>query len=175
MTDFQDISYLKDGNDRQKSAYQSLVKHHVLEKLAAFDPILTGTIPINIDIPESDLDIICYWEDIDEFMISIGKSFAKEQDFSLRKETINEQATVIANFWMDDFEIEIFGQNIPTIEQNAYQHLLVEYQILQQKGESFRQKVIELKKNGIKTEPAFAQLLGLADDPYLSLLNYKQI
>lgn len=171
MIDFQDIIYLKDGNDRQKSAYQSLVKHHVLEKLAAFDPILTGTIPINIDIPESDLDIICYWEDIDEFIISVEKSFAKEENFSLRKETINERATVIANFWMDDFEVEIFGQNIPTVKQNAYKHLLIEYQILQEKGENFRKEIIALKQSGIKTEPAFAQLLGLAGDPYLSLLK----
>lgn len=173
MVDFKDISYLKDGNNRQKSAYQTLINHRVFEKLAAFNPILTGTIPINIDIPESDLDIICYWQNVTHFITELEKSFSKEQSFNLRQETINAQKTVIANVWIGDFEIEIFGQNTPTVEQNAYKHLLVEYQILEEKGENFRQKVVALKKQGNKTEPAFAKLLGLEGNPYISLLNYK--
>lgn len=173
MIDFKDINYLKDGNYRQKSAYQILIKYGVFEKLADFDPILTGTIPINIDIAESDLDIICYWQNITDFITWLEKLFSKEQGFNLRQERINGQKTVVANFWIDDFEIEIFGQNTPTVEQNAYKHLLIEHQILQEKGKNFRQKIIELKKKGIKTEPAFAQLLGLVGNPYLSLLNYQ--
>ena len=173
MVDFQDPSYLKDGNNRQKSAYHTLIDCGIFEKIASFNPILTGTIPINIDIPESDLDIICYWENIEHFIASLEKSFCKEQNFNLRKQIINGQKTVIVNFWIDDFQIEIFGQNIPTIAQNAYRHLLIEYQILREKGESFRQKVLALKKEGYKTEPAFTKLLGLDGNPYISLLNYK--
>lgn len=173
MIDFKDICYLKGGDYRQKSAYQTLIKYRVFEKLAAFNPILTGTIPINIDIPESDLDIICYWQNVTNFITELEKSFSKEQGFNLRQETINGQKTVIAIFWIDDFEIEVFGQNIPTKHQNAYRHLLVEYQILKEKGETFRQKVVELKKQGNKTEPAFAKLLGLEGNPYISLLKYK--
>lgn len=173
MINFQDIIYLSKGNNRQKSAYQTLLKHGVFEKMKAFDPILTGTIPIDIDIPESDLDIVCYWKNIDDFIATLESHFSKEQKFTLRKEIINGKKTVIANFWLDKFELEIFGQNTPTITQNAYKHLLIEHQILQEKGENFKKEIIALKQSGIKTEPAFAQLFGLVGDPYLSLLNYK--
>ena len=172
MVDFQDISYLKNGNERQKSAYQTLIKYKVFEKLSAFNPLLAGTIPIDIDIPESDLDIICYWQNVSDFIALLEKSFATEQNFNLREETINGEQTVVANFWIDDFEVEIFGQNIPSKEQNAFKHMLIEHQILQEKDDGFRQKIIELKRQGLKTEPAFAQLLALAGNPYEALLNY---
>lgn len=80
---------------------------------------------------------------------------------------------MIANFQIDGFAIEIFGQNLPTRQQVSYRHMLIEYEVLIQKGESFRQKIIDLKKQGLKTEPAFALLLGLKGDPYQSLLNYN--
>jgi len=172
MIDFEKIDYLKDGSARQKSAYQKLTKYRILEKLADFNPILAGTIPINIDIPESDLDIICHWTNKIEFINLLKKFFSKELNFSLKEVKILNEETVITNFRIDNFEIEIFGQNIPCKFQNAFKHMLIEYQILREKGEEFRQKVIELKMQGIKTEPAFAKLLNLIGDPYISLLNY---
>ena len=53
--------------------------------------------------------------------------------------------------------------------------MIIEAEILEEKGEDFRQKIIELKKSGIKTEPAFAQLLNLKGDPYEALINFKKI
>jgi hypothetical protein len=81
---------------------------------------------------------------------------------------------IVANFSIDGIAIEIFGQNIPTREQNGYRHMLIEHRILQERGEVFREAVIALKKSGIKTEPAFAQLLQIEGDPYLGLLEYKK-
>ena len=172
MVDFLKIDYLKVGNERQKAAHQLLIYHQIFKKLQDFDPILTGTIPINIDTTASDLDIICYWTNKVDFINSINQAFANELNFILREVLINDEQTVIANFWLDDFELEIFGQHIPTKSQNAYKHMVIEYQILQKKGEDFRQQVIDLKNQGFKTEPAFAKLLNLAGDPYISLLNY---
>lgn len=171
MIDFLKIDYLKHGNERQKTAYQVLTKRHVFEKLTNFNPILTGTIPINIDIPESDLDIICFYHNKVDFIDKIVENFEREKDFLLKNTIINNIETVIAKFWIDNFEVEIFGQNIPTIEQNAFKHMIIEHQILTKMGEDFRLKIIHLKKNGYKTEPAFAMLLGLPGDSYQALLN----
>lgn len=173
MPNFNNINYLKNGTAKQKSAYQTLKSNNILEKLSEFNPILTGTIPIEIDIPESDLDIICYWKDKAKFIEIIKISFSKMQDFFCRDLIINDQETIIANFSIDTFEIEIFGQNIPTKDQNAYKHMIIEHQILLAKGNDFREEVVKLKLQGLKTEPAFAKLLQLAGDPYISLLNYK--
>ena len=79
----------------------------------------------------------------------------------------------MANFTLEDFEIEIFGQNRPSREQEAFRHLLIEDEILESKDETFRAEIIKLKKQGFKTEPAFAKLLKLKGDPYLALLAYK--
>ena len=172
MIDFLDIEYLKHGNIRQKEAFQTLESKKILQKLMEFSPILTGTIPIGIDIPESDLDIICYSKEKKKFADRVKKFFSEEKNFLIKEELINNRETVIASFNIDSFEIELFGQDVPTNLQHAYLHMCVEYRILQEKKQDFRERIIDLKLQGYKTEPAFAKLLGLGGDPYLSILNY---
>nr|WP_276169229.1 DUF4269 domain-containing protein [Zobellia alginiliquefaciens] len=173
MIDFKNIDYLKQGNSRQQSAYAVLVKHQVFEKLEKYSPLLTGTIPIEIDLPESDLDIICQCTDHREFEGFLKKHFGKEKDFSLTTATQNGMDTTVAIFKLDNFEIEIFGQNLPTEKQNAYRHMIIEHRLILKKGSDFRQAIIELKSKGLKTEPAFAKLLGIKGDPYVELLKLE--
>lgn len=173
MTDFSNIEYLKSGNQKQQEAFEILTQNKILSKLAEFDPILIGTIPINIDIKNSDLDIICYWKNKIDFTEKLNSVFGKENEFTIREGIINEKESIIANFKINDFEIEVFGQNTPTKNQNGYKHMIIEHEILQSKGENFRLEIIKLKQNGYKTEPAFAFLLGLKGDPYVELLGYK--
>lgn len=173
MIDFCTIAYLQSGNSKQILAYKILTQNKILDNLIEFDPILVGTIPINIDIENSDLDIICYWKNKSDFVSKISSLFKNKTDFRILENTINEQECVIANFKIDTFEIEIFGQNIPTKKQNGYRHMIIEHQILESKGEDFREEIIKLKQNGYKTEPAFGKLLGLKTDPYVELLEYK--
>lgn len=168
---FLDISYLKNGNERQRKAYQVLTENNILGKLNYFTPILVGTIPINIDIESSDLDIICYVPNQENFIQSLNYNFGKENQIIISKNTTFN--SVKANFFIADFEIEIFGQDIPTQQQNAYRHMLIEHKLLLEKGEDFRLQVIELKKQNFKTEPAFAKLLGLQGDAYEELLKLE--
>lgn len=169
MIDFLTIEYLKNGSDKQKRAYRLLAKYQIFEKLKEYSPILAGTIPIEIDIEGSDLDIICEVKDTIEFEKLLITLFS-EFDIKIEWITVNEKESIICNFKLEEFPIEIFGQNKPTMEQNAYLHMIAEYKILQEKGEDFRQKIIELKKKGIKTEPAFGMLLRL-ENPYEDLLK----
>lgn len=173
MIDFTSIEYLKTGNQKQIHAFEVLSQNKVLINLAEFDPILVGTIPINIDIENSDLDIICYRKNKLDFITKLNTLFGNESDFQIRETSIDNQEIVIANFKISDFEIEIFGQNIPTKNQNGYKHMIIEYEILKAKDENFRLEIIKLKQNGYKTEPAFAYLLGLNGDPYSELLKYQ--
>lgn len=169
--DFKDIEYLKNGNTKQQAAYKVLKEAYVIDKLKKYDPILVGTIPINIDVDNSDLDIICCYTDKYEFIATLKNEFSQEKKFTIRQnDTPNN---VVCNFFIDNFEIEVFGQNTPTSQQNGYRHMLIEYKILQEKDEAFRQEIINLKKQGIKTEPAFARLLKIEGDPYIELLKYE--
>jgi hypothetical protein len=170
---FDNLDYLRDGNERQKEAYRILTANNIFEKLKRFSPILTGTIPLNIDIEESDLDIACYWRDKDNFIDVIRTEFYKQANFAFSQKVINNQETILTNFSLGEFKIEIFAQNRPTKEQEAFRHMLIEYEILEAKGENFRQDIIRLKRQGLKTEPAFAKLLGLSGNPYEALLSFK--
>ena len=171
---FRTIDYLKSGNERQKLAFSDIKKHKVLEKLKKYHPILTGTIPIEIDVPESDLDIICECQNHSEFKAYLLDQFSQKKDFKLYSIKQNGIESTIAEFKTDNFLFEIFGQNIPTERQDAYRHMIIERNILEEKGFEFKQKVKDLKSSGIKTEPAFAKLLGLKGNPYAELLKLEK-
>lgn len=174
MTNFKTIDYLSRGNQRQKQAYKTLKALNIFEALKAYTPILTGTVPIDIDIPTSDLDIICCCMNHEEFQQELRHLFADKRNFELKEKEYAGTKSTIARFDTMDFEIEIFGQQIPTEQQHAYQHMLIEYAILRERGLEFKQQVRALKLAGLKTEPAFAQLLGLEGNPYEALLTFNQ-
>lgn len=173
MIDFTTIDYLKNGNSKQTQAYEVLTQHHILSDILEFEPILAGTIPIAIDIESSDLDIICYWKNKTEFIEKLDVTFGDKDNYTIRETVIDNRESIIASFKIDPFEFEIFGQNLPTQQQNAYRHMIIEHKILQSKDKNFRSEIIKLKQKGYKTEPAFAFLLGLNGDPYAELLKYK--
>jgi len=52
-------------------------------------------------------------------------------------------------------------------------HLIIEHKLLIKNGEDFRQQIIKLKRQGHKTEPAFAIALDLSGDPYMELLKFE--
>jgi hypothetical protein len=67
----------------------------------------------------------------------------------------------------------VFGQALPVERQAAYVHLLQTHRVIQLGGEPWRSAIQKLKSNGIKTEPALAQLLGLTGDPYQAVLQLQ--
>lgn len=142
----------------------------LFNKLRVFEPILTGTIPIGIDLPESDLDIICSFADPIEFQNKLEALFSKQTSFTCY---LTKNGEVIARFNYLDFVFEIYGSSLPSYAQNAYLHMLKENEILKAYGEEFRKCILALKASGLKTEPAFARALDLKGDPYKVLLEYK--
>jgi hypothetical protein len=170
MIDFTNIEYLKSGNERQRKAYEVLLGYRIFEKLKACSPVLAGTVPIGIDVEGSDLDVICEAKDKLEFEKLLINSFS-EFELKVKSFEINGENAVTGQFMAEGFLIEIFGQNKPAVAQDAYRHMIAEYRILQEKGDDFKNRIIALKKQGIKTEPAFGILLGL-DHPYEDLLKF---
>ena len=169
---FDNIAYLQKGTEKQRRAYHALTDLGILDKLHHYSPLLTGTIPLDIDTDSSDLDIICCWQVADKYIQIIRHHWEHLPDFQLRTCEINGLQTIVARFLAENFVIELFGQNRPSHQQEAYRHMVIEYKILQKMGPTFKEQIRELKKSGLKTEPAFAQLLGLKGDPYYALLDY---
>jgi hypothetical protein len=166
---WQDITYLSHGNERQRRAYRTLGRLQVLNVLRDYTPVLVGTIPIAIDVAESDLDIVCEVHDLDAFEALVRGAFGRREGFRLKRRQINDLPTLVANFEAS-MPVEIFGQPRPVVEQNAYRHMVVEAHLLAIGGETARREIQRLKRAGLKTEPAFARYFGLPGDPFEALL-----
>jgi hypothetical protein len=168
MIDFSNIEYLKTGNKKQQHCYTILKELNILSLLERYKPLVVGTIPIEIDIDNSDIDIVC--NSADPYTIQKDMRYLFS-GFGLT-DGING-SVYTGNFFYNSIEIEVYAQNMPSNRQNGYIHMLVEYRILQLAGKKFKEKIIELKKQGYKTEPAFGVLLQM-QDPFSGLLELEK-
>ncbi|QFT90893.1 hypothetical protein FIU87_19795 [Bacillus sp. THAF10] len=165
------MKLMKNGNTKQQRAYEAIIKLNVMHDLGAYHPTLCGTIPINIDLSDSDLDIIMETYNLDLFEEKLISLYESMEDFRMKRSNIRGREVVKCNFYYEGFEFELFGQGQPVNEQYAYLHMVIEHALLE-KTPSLRAQVIDLKKQGYKTEPAFCEILGISGDPYEGLLKY---
>jgi hypothetical protein len=172
LPNFEDISYLQTGSLLQQRAYTVIVHSKILYHLKPFRPVLTGTLPLDIFLEEkSDLDIICTSPELGNVEKTLHKFYNKAAGFSVERKTINTIQTLLCRFSLEGFAFEIFCQPEEPVGQAAYRHMVIEFKILQRHGLEFKNRILTLKRSGLKTEPAFAKLLGLKGDPYEALLQ----
>lgn len=140
----------------------------VLDALNAFDPHVAGTPPLGLDLPGSDIDILCHAPDAGAFEAVLRGAFSARPGFAVRR--WSDQVTVIATFTAQGWPFEIFGQPLPVAQQQGWRHFQVERTLLAMGGDPFRAAVMAYRRDGLKTEPAIAAVLGLEGDPYRALL-----
>lgn len=161
------IGYLREGTPKQREVGDFLDRWSLLERLEAYHPVLVGTFPIDIDVPGSDIDIGCEVYDekkLQEDLSSIFDqvTFPKRDDYFL------------AQTHCDGFDVEFYGEAKPVTSQRGFRHMLIEARLLELGGELFKNEIREMKRKGIKTEPAFAEYLSLSGDPYQALLELEK-
>nr|WP_154893658.1 DUF4269 domain-containing protein [Paenibacillus xylanexedens] len=169
------LAHLASGNERQRDAYRLLLKSGLFSILEAYTPYPAGTVPIDIDIPGSDLDILCEVPDLNSFEMVVTQHFSGMEHFSCQRGTglgmDIPSAYMTCSFQIEGWPLEIYAQSLPVNKQNAYLHMLVEWELLQLWGAKGHAEIRRLKRVGLKTEPAFAAVLGLQGDPYVELLH----
>lgn len=170
--DWRDISYLKQGTPRQQAAYATVVELNLLDVLGPFDPVLVSTVCVNLDVPGSDLDVICELRDTNAFVDTVRTHFGDRPGFSLRHRP-SELPSYVATFETTAFPIEIFAEARPVDEQHAYRHLTAMARLLERGPALLRRRVRQLKREGWSTEPAFAHCLALEGDPYAAMLTVE--
>lgn len=166
---FKDLAYLQTGSEIQRCAFKAIMDLGIMETMSHYQPVLCGTIPIGINVADSDLDIIMQVEDFPKFHSEVVSHYGSYAGFQIKEKIIRNTPTIKANFDNGGFNFELFGQPQAVENQNAYRHMLVEHQLLLQYPH-IQSEIIRLKEQGIKTEPAFAQVLGIEGDPYDQLL-----
>jgi uncharacterized protein DUF4269 len=142
----------------------------VLDVLRAFDPRVVGTLPLGLSVPGSDIDIVCHAFDPMVFAEAIWKQFQSCNGFRLYQWTSSERP-VVARFEWSGWPFEIFGSSRPVDRQHGWLHFEIEKRLLDLDDGRLRKAVLRQRSLGLKTEPAFAAVLGIAGDPYQGLLE----
>lgn len=165
-----DTAYLRSGNPRQRLAADTL-DSLALDAIPGIQAwALAGTVPLDVDLPDSDLDILVCADNPAAAREELVARFSQMPGFSAWAHGREHDAWCVA-FDHRNYPVEFFIQNTPLRWQRAFRHLLAEYLLLDRHGEDLRRRIHGLKASGVKTEPAFAQALGLDGDPYLALLE----
>lgn len=156
---------------------KKLKEMKIFQALEKYEPVFAGTIPIDIHTPESDVDIICYAQNLEAFYNDLKDHFQTYNNFKIYQREVKSKQSVVCSFNTKWFLIEIFGQNTPSKLQDAYRHMLIEERIinLSPDPQRFREQIRDMKLSGIKTEPAFAQYFNLKGCPYASLLELEKL
>lgn len=153
---------------------QALEDLAIFQDLKEFDPIFAGTIPIEVDIEGSDIDILCEAKDFDRLQKRLRDCFENKKNF-LITEKFQKQRSVLCRFEHEKFRVEIFAQQVPSTQQDAFIHMLIEARLLKIGGDGTAEAIKKLKMSGLKTEPAFAQHFGIDGDPYAELLKLAKL
>lgn len=181
--DLGSIEYLAKGSLRQQSAYRALRELDLFSSLAKWTDeemelgvgsALAGSIPLDLALAESDLDIVTFAKDIKQTAALFREKFSNMQNFSSSRGIVLGTATLVTSFDFGGESIEIFTQSVPLPLQNAIVHMLVEERLLLLGGVGFREKIMALREQGFKTEPAFGEALGL-EEPYRELLQLEEL
>lgn len=173
---WRDLSYLAAGTENQRRAWSALRLLGLPERLNSFDPVLTGTFPLALEIPGSDLDLICEVHDLDRFAAEVKRLFSSMTDFEFHISLHQSLPSAVCNFVAGDgsgLPVQLFGQPCPTERQHAYRHMVMEARLLDLGGPAAAAAIRAMKLAGAKTEPAFAAYFGLTGDPYQALLDLE--
>lgn len=152
-------------------AQEFLERAGLYRLLAPFDPVLAGTIPLGIETPDSDLDILCEVADHDAFSHRVHQSFSSYPEFSLYSAAACDPPATVCTFLCGPWRVELFGQSQPVQRQNAFRHMIAEARLLLMAGEPAVTALRSLKLGGLPTEAAFGMYFGIPGDPYQSLLE----
>lgn len=171
---FLGTDYLQSGTFKQQELFRDLEEWKILKSLHGFKPTLAGTIPLDIDTETSDVDILVKFNVPAHLQKICYAKFRNFPNYTFSEKTMDLRVTLICRFETKKFRYEIFGQSLEPTEQYAWIHMMVENRFLKLADPSFREEIRNLKRQGIKTEPAFCKVLDLKGDPYKTMIQWNQ-
>ncbi len=154
---YKSLDYLKRGNQLQQHSYHILTELGIMQDLKIYHPVLCGTIPLDIAIVESDLDIIMEVCNLTEFKRTLESLYKHLDGFKIKTTNIRNMPVVKANFFFKGFECELFGQPQPVEQQYAYLHMLIESKLLKETP-NLKEALYCSKNKVIKLNLLFARL-----------------
>jgi hypothetical protein len=181
-------TYLQHGSPREQGVWRLMDALCLHTALHEHSPTLVGTIPLGIELPESDVDIICEVSNHAAFRHLLIHLYGQQELFEIHEGHAQGRTVTVCSFSASADNgvtsvtetVEIFGQCLPIAEQNGFRHLVAEARLLATAqtlldSDDILRVIRTLKAHGIKTEPAFALAFKLAGDPYQTLLELYNV
>lgn len=156
--------------ERQQQAQAAIAKSRVLTRLAAYTPTVVSTIFVGLDTEDSDIDVICYCVNAPRFLETAVTAFGNNNGF----EIVSSPDPIIVRFNVDGFAFEVYACDTPIMEQYGYRHYRIMERLVKLAGKPFQNAVRLARLDGLKTEAAIAQILGLKGDPYHAVLSLER-
>ncbi|MCX6125505.1 MAG: VOC family protein [Proteobacteria bacterium] len=154
-----------------------LKESDLLQRLLPWDPVISGSVPLGVDVADSDIDVLLWHPDLKRAGSEISAALESLGRIEWTQEACRQGECLVGRLNCGfpfestfQFVIEFFVSNVSSFEQHSHLHLLAEYKILVQEGLGFREGIRKLKSTGLSTEQAFCQKLGIVGDPYEALL-----
>tara|TARA_B110001454_G_scaffold219201_1_gene251913 strand:- start:56814 stop:57848 length:1035 start_codon:yes stop_codon:yes gene_type:complete len=148
---------------------------NLLEMFKDHEPFIAGTVPLAVDLPTADLDLLVTFSDVAKFKEMCHQGFALLPEFEISMGEINGTPYCLCRFDYRGIPVEIFCSAQSTFRQNGYLHFNSEEKILKYARSTWTKEILELKQTGLKTEPAFARLLQSRDvDAYQFILDLQK-
>jgi len=158
-----------------RPGYETIIDDlKLLLRLQKFSPVLIGTPPLGIATDESDIDIACGAHDLQAFIDFTWREFGHHEQYVGAEQQHLDAPAAVVQFYYRQWFVEIFCQQIDTLEQAGVRHFCIEKRLLDLEPR-LGQMVMELKRSGTKTEPAFSSLLKLEGDPYDAILELEKL
>lgn len=146
-----------------------LAESHIFQTLSPFTPLLAGEIPLGIDAKNARATILLEAQDFDLFVKNCMQHFGPYQNFSINQSEQKKNERVTINFSYKDLPVTLRCEKISVFKQLPNQHLLIGGRLLKLLGRHFKNKILNLIKNGDDLEEVFLHALGLSD--HLEILN----
>ena len=148
-----------------------LENSQILERLASYKPLISGSYPLNIATRESDLDILFQSKNLNLFKSDVMSLFSDNDSLIIKEKRHQDISSLIISLKYNELVIELFCQNKDVYRQQSNLHFLIEGRLLKL-FPKIQNKIHVLKKSGIKTEPAFGEVFDLTA-PYEELLELQ--
>jgi hypothetical protein len=146
----------------------------LMDVLAPFDPHVIGTLPLGLALPSSDIDVAVFTPDPNEVAAKLWLAKDGLRGLSMRRWT-GDGRPLVANFQAFGWEFEVFAACTAVRDQVGWRHFDVERRLLTIGGSALQRAVLQRRLAGMKTEPAFADLLGLEGDPYAAMSRLFEV
>lgn len=144
----------------------------ILKALAAYDPHIAGTPPLGIHTETGDIDIL-FCAGARSFVADVAQFYEHMSGLRIWQWT-SEDRPVIATFRAYGWDFELFASTQLVAQQFGWRHFEIEHRLLSLGGDSFRDAILKLRRDGLKTEPAFWPALQREGNAYHGLLSLEQ-